>query len=98
MNQFVFKKIHRDTPVAEAAAQLDQLYRLSIDPDTGMFDPERDLDALRVCEALGTGRMPSRAEVRKRVQANEAKYAHETLEQSRDRYEALLQSQMSKPS
>jgi hypothetical protein len=89
-NQFVFKKIHRDTPVAEAAQQLEQLYKLEIDPDTGMADPERGLDVLRVAEALGTGRMPSRAEVRKRVEANEAKYAHETVEQSRDRYVATI--------
>jgi hypothetical protein len=86
---FAFKKIKADMTPKEAAAQYDQLLKLEYD-ENGNYSEECGLDVLRVMEALGTGKMPTRAQVRERVKANELAFAGQTDAEACERYAATL--------
>jgi hypothetical protein len=88
VNQLVFKRIHAGMSAKESATQVEEMFKLDPSPD-GTYDESAPnaFDSLRVGIAMETGHLPSKREIRARVEANERAGAYMSDEECRDYFE-----------
>jgi hypothetical protein len=91
---FKFRQIVAGMTPKEAGDQYHQYVQLAINPDTGCYDPECELDQFRVDHALETGELKSRSwarKLRRRLHAeSDARYQGKTDQEIAEIYAATF--------